>query len=328
MSMNETKSKSAVWWMVGTIVCLLVIGFFLLTDEPSDRVKSDEVNQMQEKTMAMQGLEADVKKKESEMKVLANQYQQKTGTPAPIELKTLDLGPEEKKLLEQAIGNEKDVSTRSLLQEILHKRDEISVLKTKIVDIERQLPSPHIAKKGENHYQVALAFLVNEKGLTHAQAKDMLARTTLFEELAEGFKVWNFYNGYEYGTFVTQGDAIVSPNSLVFRAKKKLIADYGQVVSERDQLVQSNKSMEEKQKELGEENEQLASRVNELDKQLNSMYYRLDLQKNLEKKGVLKRGFLSATKVNDISPSQYDLSMDLTIEDELVISADELGVGK
>lgn len=342
MSENETKSKSAVWLMVGTIVCLIIMGFFLLTYEQSNPLQSTGVNQMQAMTQEVQGMEADVKHKENEVSRLADQYQQKTGSVAPVDLKTLDLGPEEKKLLQQAIGNEKDVSTRSLLQEILNKTDEINTLKTKIAAIESQLPTPHIAQKGETHYQVALAFLVHEKGLSKAQAQDILARTALFEELAAGFKVWNFYTGNEFGTSVTQGDALVSPNTFMNRNKKKLITDfgealaqrnelsqhYGEVVSERDTLVQSYKANEEKQKELTEENENLAARVGELNKQVNSMYYRLDSHKNLEKKGVLKSRFLRATKLNDIPATEYDQALDLTNEDELVISAAAIGLNK
>lgn len=343
MSIDERKGKSAVWWMVGIIVCLVLMGFFLLTYEQSVPVEPTGIAQMQEMAQQVQGMETTVQEKENEIKNLAAEYQQKTGTATPVDVKKLqDLGPQEKELLEQKISNEKNVSIRGLLQEILRKGDEISQLKERIADIESVLPRPHIAVKGETHYQVALDFLMKDKGLSKIQAQDLLSRTALFEELLEGFKVWNFYNGIEFGSSVTQGDALVSPTHYFGSKKKKLVSDFGEVVtqrnqlanhyeeivSERDRLVSEYKSLESKQKDIVDENEHLAGRLSELDKELNALHYCLDLQRNLEKRGILKRGFLRAPKLNDITPSDYDRSLDLAIESELVISADTVGIEK
>jgi hypothetical protein len=331
--MNEKKTKSTAFYIVGSVICLMVIGFFLLTDGGSTRDKSSHVSHMQALTRQVQDMESNVKKEEGEVLELVDQYQKKTDTKAPLGFDLMDLSREERELLEQQINQEKDVSVRSLLKEILKKKEEISELKEQIARIENLLPAPHIAKKGESHYQIALAFLVDEKGVDKEQAIEMLTRTALFEELAEGFKVWNFYTGEEYGTSVTQGDAQVSPNVFVHRTKKKLMDALDMAVSERDKLTENIKSLEEKQDKVftqldhvTREKENLVTRVSDLNRQVNSMFYRLDSQKKLKKKGILKSGFLTATKLKDVSPQHFDRQLDLTNEDQLVISASDLGV--
>ena len=335
MNVNEKKTKSTALYIAGSIICLMLIGFFLLTDGGSTGEKPSQVSRMQELTRQVQGMESDVKKNEEQVTELVDQYQTKTGTKPPPGFNTMDLSQEEQELLEQQISEEKDVSIRSLLKEILKKKEEISKLREKIAAIEDLLPAPHIAKKGESHYQVALTFLVDEKGVEKERAIEMLARTALFEELAEGFKVWNFYTGEEYGTSVTQGNAVVSPNVFVHRIKKKLMDDVDKAVSERDQLAENIKSLEEKQNEVltqladvTKEKENLKTRLTDLDKKVNSMFYRLDSQKNLKKKGILKSGFLTATKLKNVSPEHYDQSLDLTSDDQLVILASDLGIQK
>lgn len=335
MSMNEKKTKSAVIFITVSVVCLLVIGYFLVTTGNSAVNESSQVSRMQDLAREVQGMEDDVKKKEGEVSVLVDQYQEKTGANAPLQFDVMELSQEERELLEQQIGREKDVSTRSLLQEILKKKDEIGELRGKIAEIESLLPAPHIAKKGESHYRIALDFLVNEKGVEKEQAVEILAKTALFGELAEGFKVWNFFTGEEYGTSVTQGNAVVSPNVFVHRVKKKLIDDRDKAVSERDKLAEDMKTLAEKQgevitllDEVTKEREDLKTRVNDLNKQVNSMFYRLDSQKNLKKKKILKSGFLTATKLVDLSPENFDQALDLASGDQLVISAATLGIKK
>lgn len=333
MSMNEKKTKSTALLIAASLVCLVLIGYFLLTDSGNNGDKSSQVNTMQELTQQVQGMESAVEKKEGEISKLLGQYRKKTGTTAPPGFDIMDLSPAERELLEQHIEKEKDVSTRSLLREILNKKDEINKLRKKIVKIESLLPAPHIAKKGDSHYRIALDFLVEKKGVEKERAMEILKRTALFEELAEGFKVWNFYTGEEYGTSVTQGFARISPNVFVRRAKKRLKDDLDRAVSERDKLAENVQSLEEKHAgfiteldQLTRENENLMIKVSDLDKQVNSVFYRLGSQKNLKKAGILKGGFLTSTKLKDVSPEHFDRSLDLTSSDQLVISAQVLGI--
>lgn len=336
MNTLDKKTKSSALIIAVTVICLMVIGYFMITTGESNGKKpaNTSISKMQDLTHQVKGMESAVKEKEGQVMELVGQYKSKTGKTPPV-LDVTTLSREEREVLEQEIGKEKDVSIRSLLKEILNKKDEIRNLKDRIAAIEDLLPTPHIAQKGESHYKIALAFLVDEKGVEPEKAKKMLARTALFDELAEGFKVWNFYSGDEYGTSVTQGDADVSPNIFVHREKMRLVEEHDKVVWERDELAVNIKSLQEKQQTViseldgvTKEKEVLAARVSELDKQVNSMFYRLDSQKNLKKNKILKSGFLASTRMKDVPAEEFDRTLDLSCDDQLVISAADLGVKK
>lgn len=335
MNEKEKQSRSTVYYIAGTIMCLMVIGFFLLTGANSSGGKTAEIKEMKQLADQVQGMESTVKKKEGEVFELVDQYQKKTGTNAPFGLNLADLSGEERELLETYIGKETNVSARALLKEILNKKDEISELRERIIDIEDLLPAAHIAQKGESHYAIALAFLVDEKGVPTEQAQKILVRTALFDELAEGFKIWNFYTGNEYGTSVTQGDAKVSPNTFVYRAKKKLMDDRDKAVADRDILAENmiflggeKEAAVNQLDRVTKEKEDLVVTVTDLNSRVNSMFYRLGLQKNLKKKGIIDGGFLKSAKLKDVSPDHFDRSLDLAVVDNLTISAEDLGVKK
>ncbi len=331
MSTSETKTKSSIFLIVVSLICVGVIVYFLVDifSSPS------EVGRMKQLTKEVRTMESKVKQKEGEVGSLVNTYKQRIGINSPLPFENMSLSKAERDLLQQEIAKEKDVSLRSLLKEILKKKDQIAIMREHIADIERQLPKPHIAQKGESHYQIALAFLMDEQGLEKAQAEKILARTVLFDELAEGFKVWNFYTCNEYGTSVTQGNAAVSPGVFVRKAKKQLLDERDNAVVARNKLADDVKTLEgEKLETLAQldlaqqEKENLEDSVSQLNNRVHSMHYRLDSRKNLKKAGILKSGFLKSTKLQDVGNDQFDRAMDLSKEYDLVISAQDLGVGQ
>lgn len=335
MDIDEKKPKSMVLVIVALVTTLGIMGYFLFFTGEGNNESSDRISQMQELTHQVQDMESDVKAKESEIFRLVMEYRQKKGENEPLAFNPTALGEEAQELLKQRIKEEKDVSIKSLLEDILDKKEEIQELKEKIAAIEYLLPAPHIVAKGENHYRIALDFLVNEKGIEKEEAVELVNQTALFDQLMEGFKVWNFYTGDQYGTSVTQGTAGISPNMLVHLAKKKLTDARDQAVSEKDKLAGDIKVLEEKQEQvitqvnlLAKEKESLITKVGDLTQQVHSLFYLLDLQDNLEKKGILKSGFLKTTKLRDVSPEYFCQAIDLRSEDQVLISAADLGIKK
>ncbi|MCP4214623.1 MAG: hypothetical protein GY765_08195 [bacterium] len=334
MTSNE-KKKSRRYYTIASVICAAIIGVLLFSYIDSDQKEITDVGQMREMAQQVRDMESEVAQKEGEVIQLADQYKNKTGSPTLQGVNLADLNQTERDLLEQHIDKEKDVSIKGLLKTILLKKDEIHELREEIIRVESQLPTPYMVKKGDSHFNIALAFLVDQKGLEKEHATAVLRRTALFDELVPGFKVWNFYTADTFGTSVTQGDAKVSPNNFQRGAKKKLLEACETAVSQRDMLAQNKKVMEEKQKDTNDKlqqetviKEQLAHRVSHLDKQVNSMFYRIGLQKNLEKKKILKSRFLASTKLKDVAPGVFDRQLDLTRTDELVIAAEDLGVKK
>jgi hypothetical protein len=331
------KQPIAIFITIGLLVlALLVMGYFLFFKGKSETGPEGaaQIRQMKEMTQKVQKMESGVKEKEDEIFSLVDEYKEKTGEDS-LGVNALNLDDNEKQILEQRIREEKDVSVKSLLEEILEKNNEIRELKGKIAEIEALLPKPHIVQRGENHYQVAMDFLLNEKKVEKKRAMKLVERTALFDELVPGFKVWNFYTGDAYGSSVTQGTANISPNTLIRRAKKKLVDARDEAISQRDKLSEDITTLEGKRKELinhldslTQEKKSLINKVSELNVSVNSLFYLMEPQGSLKKKGILKGGFLRSTKLRDVSPELFTLTLDLRSQNQVIIMADELGMRK
>lgn len=330
------KSKKGLFiFIILLIIALAVAAYFVFFKPKSPAAgTSAEIQQMTELTQEVQGMENEIKQKENQIFKNMNEYKDKTGGQS-LGVNTLNLNDEEKKLLEQRIADEKDNSVKSLLQDILEKNKEIQDLKEQITEIEKKLPVPHVVKKGESHFKIAMDFLVNEKGVEKKRAQELIEKTALLDTLVPGFKIYNFYTGEEYGTAVTQGTAPVSPNTIIRQAKKQLVDARDEAISQRDQLATEIQELEAKRDEilsqletLTQEKESLMGKVSELNLEVNSFYYLIDTEKNLKNSEILKGGFLRSTKLKDISPELFKKSMDLRANTQITISGAELGIEK
>jgi hypothetical protein len=336
---TKTEESTKPPWALYSVIILLVtaIGVLLylqfIKTKPTAQ-NSAQIKQMQELTQKVQDKEAEKKEKQDEIIGIMGEIKDKTKQDS-LDIDVLNLNEDEKELLGKKIKEEKDVSVKALLQEILDKTNEIRDLNAEIAEIEKLLPLPHVVQTGENHYQIAMDFLINEKKLDKKKAMELVERTAVFDTLVPGFKVWNFYTGDEYGTSVTQGTAAVSPNTLIRQAKKKLVDARDQAVSERDKLSEDIKVLEQKREKiigqvdlLTKEKESLIGKVSDLNVEVNSLYYLLDSQKNLKKNGILKGGFLKSTKLRDVSPEHFNNTIDLRNQTDILISAANLGLRK
>ena len=292
------------------------------------------MKQMEETVQQIQQLESNIQEKQNEVFNVLSEYKKKTGEELP-EVNIMNLSPEQKKVLEDKIKNEKDVSIKSLLQDILDKNSDIQNLNARVQELETLLPKPHLVEKGENHYQVAMNFLLNEKGLDKARAMELVERTALFEPIVPGFKIWNFYAEDEYGTFITQGTAPISPNQIQRKVKKELVDAKDQAIAEKDKLQSDINEMETRRTELisqldllNQEKQSMLGKMSELNDQnqemqtaLNSVYFALDLRKVLNEKGIIKGGFLRSTKLQKVDTTLFDKSLDLRGDPKIAVAA-------
>jgi hypothetical protein len=332
-SVEEKKSKKGYYIIGALLVVILVLVFFVFKGKKGAET-SPKMKQMEETVQQIQKLEAGIQEKQNEVFTVLSEYKKKTGKDLP-EINFMNLSPEQKKVLEEKIKNEKDVSIKSLLQDILDKNNDIQNLNVRLQELEALLPKPHVVEKGENHYQIAMNFLLNEKGVDKTRAMELVERTALFEPIIPGFKVWNFYAEDEYGTFITQGTAPISPNQIQRKIKKELVDAKDKAISEKDQLQNDITEMEARRNELisqldllNQEKQNMLVKMSDLDQQnqglqtkLNSVFYALDLHKNLTQKGVIKGGFLRSTKLQKVDPAMFNQSLDLRGDAKITISA-------
>ena len=316
-------------------VTLVIMGYFVFFFDESTPETRSQVQKMQALTKQVNDLESGVKEKQGEIYELAREYKLKTGKDMPIGFNPLDLDEKAHALFKQRVNEEKDVSIKSLLGDILEKKSEIRGLKEEMAKIEKLLPVPYIAKEGDSHYQVAVDFLVNEKRVEEDRAVELVRGTALLDQLPAGFKVWNFYTGDEYGTSITQGTAAISPNTLICNAKKRLMDARDQAISQRNKLAKNINVLEEKKDRiiaqlgtLTKEKESLSNQLSDLNQRVNSLFFLLDSRQNLEKKGILKSSFLTSAKLHNVSPQHFNRSIDLRAKDQVLISASDLEVEK
>ena len=339
-SMTEKKSKR-IYYIIGALALVIVVLAYFVFKGPAGPKVSPKMKQMEETVQQIQQLESSIQEKQNEVFSVLNEYKKKTGEELP-EVNIMNLSPEQKKVLEDKIKNEKDVSIKSLLQDILDKNSDIQSLNTRVQELETLLPKPHMVEKGENHYQVAMNFLLNEKGVDKARAMELVERTALFEPIVPGFKIWNFYAEDEYGTFITQGTAPISPNQIQRKVKKELVDAKDKAIAEKDMLQNDINEMETRRTELisqldllNQEKQSMLGKMSELNDQnqemqtaLNSVYFALDLRKILNEKGIIKGGFLRSTKLQKVDTTMFDKSLDLRGDPKITVAASAFQLGK
>jgi predicted nucleic acid-binding Zn-ribbon protein len=341
---GEEKKKNRVLLIIILllVIILIVAGYFIFKGKSDQRVdRSPKLRQMNKLVTKIRDMESNIQEKQNEIFRLMKEYKKKTGKNMPL-ANTLSLTEQEKEILKKKIYEEKNISIKSLLSDIIDKNNDISDLKVKIEKIEALLPMPHIVNRGESHYKIAIDYLINQKGIEKERALELIERAALLEPLLPDFKVWNFYSGDEYGTFVTQGNASISPNQIIRKTKKKLVDARDEAISERDNLSSDIETLETRRNELisqldllNNEKTGLIEKLNDLNKQnvemqenINSIFFIVDLKKNLKKKEIIKSGFLKSYKLQDISNEKFDLSVDLRYNNAINISAKELNLTK
>lgn len=325
---------------VGISLTILFIAAFFIScnidtkEEKKSTTIPPFVESVKEKLM---GLEQEIQKKENEKLKLIARFEAKTGKKFPIS-EVFNFGKEEMGVLEEYIKNEKNISIKDLLKTLVKKEDEIRELREEQKTINEK-HKPHVVKKGENHYQIAIEYLLFQRGLGKDEAKKLLNKALFFDPLTPGFKVWSFYDGKEYSSFVTQGEASISPAELERRKKKeieKIIEEERLKAQEsEDELKKATKEFKaaqlKKQSELEaakKRNVQIEEQKKNMERQLNSLYYLADTEKNLRDAGIIAGGFLKRKKLKTMNPTDFKNSIDLRESKTININAGVLGLRK
>jgi type II secretory pathway component PulM len=339
---SEPEKKSrGFYYVIGALALIIVVLAYFALKGPAGPKISPKMKQMEETVQQIQQLETSIQEKQNEVFTILSEYKKKTGEDLP-EVNIMNLSPEQKKVLEEKIKNEKDVSIKSLLQDILDKNSDIQNLNARVQELETLLPKPHMVEKGENHYQIAMNFLLNEKGVDKARAMELVERTALFEPIVPGFKIWNFYAEDEYGTFITQGTAPISPNQIQRKVKKELVDAKDKAIAEKEKLQSDIDEMELRRTELisqldllSQEKQGMLVKMSDLNAQnqemqtaLNSVYYALGPRKILAEKGIIKGGFLRSTKLQKVDAALFDKSLDLRGDPRIIVNASDLQLTK
>jgi hypothetical protein len=161
---------------------------------------------------------------------------------------TEELTPEQRQLLEDRITKERG-SRKSLLQEILEQDAKIRDLRGKLESLSKGLPANHVAAAGDRHDRIAMNYLLAQ-GVAADAAYQLISKLSLEDALVPGFRVWTYYNNGQFGTWVTQGSAPISPAERQKRLRE-----------ETENLRAESKALMQQALALKDSNQKLASRA-------------------------------------------------------------------
>ena len=312
--------------------------------------EKQQVKKMEQMAMKIDKLNDELKQKEEAYRQLLAEYGLKGDKKlSPEQMRMLSLTPEQRAYLKKRLAQEKDSSYSAIIQEILNKDEEIKQLRKEIQDLKDKLPKPYTVKPGDNHYDICMRFLTEQKGLAPEEAQKLVERVNLLDYLLPGFEVYLFYNDGVFGTFVTQGTADMSPNQIKRYYKTKLInerdkarqeaeklsaevkdleARKAELIRQLKELEQLKADMQQQISDLTSQNKALSKENLKKEKMLNSVFYHVDNYKSLSKKGIVGRFLFGKPKLKKFNAVTFEKSVDLREVDSITVKAEDAGLVK
>jgi hypothetical protein len=257
-----------------------------------------------------------------------------------------DLSGEQRDVLNTLLAEEKDVSYRTLLTNMIADRDTIRDLQQKVLQLEQRLPDSFVvAKKGDNHTELATNYLINDAKLDEAKAKSLIAKIDRTDELLPGNHVWFFYDPRQdsFRTYVTQGEAGQTPLAVRRAQQRKLLADRDTARTERDQEHTAREAAEVEVAALEDRKHQLESdiallqqnkadlesSVDRLSRDLafrqNSLFYHAETERSLKDRGVLSSVL---ARVKDVKGVDYNEALDLRNATSIALEPGTFGLAR
>jgi predicted RNA binding protein with dsRBD fold (UPF0201 family) len=306
--------------------------------------KKDELQSFQEMVMKFDNATQRARTDNQELSMLIQEIVQEYPDSIKRILTKIDtsLTEEEYQMLERLIREEQDISLKSQLKRILELQKELQAAREELQKLRYVLPLPIEVKKGDSHYKICLNYLKENHNLTEKEARKLIEKVGLFEPLVPGFFVWNYYKDGVFGSFVTQGNAPVTPMEVYRKNKEevqKLIAD---AQAKRDSALAVAQELrvlktqleEELSKAYGElevtqqKIDSLRKVQESIQKRLNSLLYYVDLEKNLKKQKYLSGGIFRKTDLTQLPPLQLFDILDLRRKDGITLHAADYNLKK
>lgn len=233
-----------------------------------------------------------------------------------------------------------------LKQELTEKENIINQLKKENSDLQDKIPLPYEVQKGDNHWAIAYDYLTRKRGLPSEEAKKVLNDAFLFNPIRAGSIVWNYYDNNAYGSFLTQGNAPVSPSGLMLIKRRKtekeklllesaitrLNDEYMKLVKKMEQMEREHESLTAQLNDqitsLNQHLEETKSDDQNLESKLNSMYYLVGTEDELKSSGKIDGTFLGlgGIHIKDVTFADFQNRTDLRKTDSIELNVSDLDV--
>ena len=341
MSNSRRAERGGVALIVSIVVVVLVAA--ALVFHFASRRKPPEVRNFQDLVMRVDKLNTQISDRETEIMDMVRKYNVAHPEAAfdTTGIAQYGLSPEQAEILQGRITQEKDVSYRGLLQEVLELNTQIEGLNQQLMDVRSKLPAPYEVREGDSHLKVCLNFLT-EKGVPEEESMKMIEQTSLTTEILPGFEVWNYYNEGVFGTFVTQGTARMSPNALTRATKRRIDTERQNLIAARNQKEQEVRDLEARREELNQsiraleverntmmsQMSEMAQKNEDLARTLNTLHYTIGTFKDLSKQGVIRKPTVGKWETNNLEKVTNPNAVDLRSENRITFTASSLGINK
>ena len=292
-----------------------------------------QVTSLSEMAVEYEKLEQQQATTNQQMGQLITKYQQRGGSLPPGF--GAELTDEQRTLLAERIKTEK-AGLRTLLQDLIDRDKEVQQMKTRLDQLETQLPASVVAKEGDRHDRIAMNFLVKQ-GVPAKKAYEIVSQINLQDALVPGFRVWTYYQKGQFGTWVTRGKANITPQehakrvlALLEESRDKALKDLADTTSERDALKVSGEEKEaaltrsaEELKAMTETAEQQRAEVQRREVEANTLRFIVGSKKALVKSKLLEKNMRKWNPATDQMSS-----LNLMESQDIPIDAASLGLKK
>jgi hypothetical protein len=302
--------------------------------EPEVAKASDaQVSSLSEMAVEYEKLEQQQAATNQQMGQLITRYQQRGGSLPPGF--GAELTDEQRALLAERIKTEK-AGLRTLLQDLIDRDKEVQQMKTRLDQLETQLPASVVAREGDRHDRIAMNFLVKQ-GVPAKKAYEIVSQINLQDALVPGFRVWTYYQKGQFGTWVTRGKASITPQdhakkvlALLEESRDKALKELADTTSERDALKTATAEKEaalarsaEELKAMAETAEQQRAEVQRREVEANTLRFIVGSKKALVKSKLLEKNMRKWNPATDQMSS-----LNLMESQEIPIDAASLGLKK
>lgn len=292
-----------------------------------------QVTSLSEMAVEYEKLEQQQATNNQQMGQLINRYQKRGGSLPPGF--GAELSDEQRTLLAERIKTEK-AGLRTLLQDLIDRDKEMQQMKTRLDQLETQLPASVVSKEGDRHDRVAMNFLVKQ-GVPAKKAYEIVSQINLQDALVPGFRVWTYYQKGQFGTWVTRGKASITPQdhakkvlALLEESRDKALKDLADTSSERDALKTATEEKEaaltrsaEELKAMTETAEQQRAEVQRREVESNTLRFIVGSKKALVKSKLLEKNMRKWNPTTDQMSS-----LNLMESQDIPIDAASLGLKK
>jgi septal ring factor EnvC (AmiA/AmiB activator) len=300
-------------------------------ESASEAPRIPQARSLSELSQELGRLQGEVQGKNKEIASLVQRYQEQGGT-LPDNFGG-DLTDDQKKLLAEYFKNERP-GLKSMLQDILDRDREIKDLQARIAALESGLPSSVIAQKGDRQDGILKTYL-QDHGVSDADAKQLLAEAPV-QPLLPGYRVWAYLKDGHLGTWVTTGEASVSPQELAQRTWRQLSDQRDAAQREARHLRQEldtvtrersalRKELDVLRQDIGNWSDQVEELRQEAKASRQGARYMAGSKKQLRDCGIITGGVFRRVGVRRLEKME---TLDLDQTNEIVLKSNEHGLSQ